>query len=89
MNKIFCNINLFDLNQNVLIVDIQTGFTIFSTQVSDISDLPRTISTLSNNSGISEIVLSGEKTFAYKLKDTILEYAKTNYAINNLEIEVI
>lgn len=88
MKKIICNLNLFAMNSPIFILDTDTG------NLEHICDsglllLPTTLSALSADKQISKVCLSGNKQYGYKIAQDTLEYSKTNYSENNIEIEVI
>ena len=89
MKKIFCNINMFDLEQLVYIIDDETdGKDIVA--MSTIEELPATISALSSEMGIADVVLSGNiVTYNTLLSDNIIQYSKLNYNQNEIKVEVV
>lgn len=86
MKKIFCNLNLFDQNQQVFIID-DCGQQ-YITNI-DFENLSEKISTMSNISDINHIVLAGPKIFCSKVANEILTYSKINYNRNEIEVEII
>lgn len=89
MKKIFCNVNMFDLEQLIYIIDDETnGKDIVS--MSTIEELPATISALSSEMGITDVVLSGNiVTYNSLLSDNIIQYSKLNYNQNEIKVEVV
>lgn len=89
MKKIFCNINMFDLEQLIYIIDDETdGKDIVA--MSTIEELPATISALSSEMGIADVVLSGNiVTYNTLLSDNIIQYSKLNYNQNEIKVEVV
>ena len=89
MKKIFCNVNMFDLEQLIYIIDDETnGKDIVA--MSTIEELPATISALSSEMGIADIVLSGNiVTYNALLSDNIIQYSKLNYNQNEIKVEVV
>ena len=89
MKKIFCNVNMFDLEQLVYIIDDETdGKDIVA--MSTIEELPATISTLSSEMGIADVVLSGNiVTYNTLLSDNIIQYSILNYNQNEIKVEVV
>ena len=89
MKKIFCNVNMFDLEQLVYIIDDETdGKDIVA--MSTIEELPATISALSSEMGIADVVLSGNiVTYNALLSDNIIQYSKLNYNQNEIKVEVV
>lgn len=86
MKKIFCNLNLFDQNQQIFIIDDCGQQHITNT---DFENLSEKISSMSNISDINHIVLMGPKTFCSEIANEILTYSKTNYNRNEIEVEII
>lgn len=89
MKKIFCNVSMFDLEQLIYIIDDETdGKDIVA--MSTIEELPATISALSNEMGIADVVLSGNiVTYNTLLSDNIIQYSKLNYNQNEIKVEVV
>lgn len=89
MKKIFCNVNMFDLEQLIYIIDDETnGKDIVA--MSTIEELPATISALSSEMGIADVVLSGNiVTYNALLSDNIIQYSKLNYNQNEIKVEVV
>ena len=89
MKKIFCNVNMFDLEQLVYIIDDETdGKDVVA--MSTIEELPATISALSSEMGIVDVVLSGNiVTYNTLLSDNIIQYSKLNYNQNEIKVEVV
>lgn len=86
--KLLCNIELFNLNQNIYTVDIDTG-DIDLVATTTLDSIVKTISILSHTMSISNISLIGSIGFGEQIAKDIIEYSKTNYDNNiNLEIEV-
>ena len=89
MKKIFCNVNMFDFEQLVYIIDDETNSRDI-VAVSTIDELPATISGLSSEMGITNIVLGGNTvTYNTLLSDNIIQYSKLNYNQNEIKVEVI
>jgi hypothetical protein len=89
MKKIFCNVNMFDLEQLVYIIDDETDSKDIVT-MSTIEELPATISALSSEMGIANVVLSGNiVTYNTLLSDNIIQYSKLNYNQNEIKVEVV
>lgn len=86
MSKIVCKIEMFDFSQKVF---ISTDGELTPIADTTINDLPLTLSTLCYQHDIPKVVLYGNKFYAQQVSDKTLEFAKTNYAMNNLEIEVL
>lgn len=86
MKKIFCNLNLFDQNQQIFIIDDRGQQYVANT---DFENLSEKISSMSNISDINHIVLSGPEIFCSKIANEILTYSKTNYNRNEIEVEII
>ena len=88
MKKILCEINLFDLHQRIFLVNSETKEKecIATTMINSI---PQTVSALCNNQKIYSVVLTGNKEYNNTLSKDILEYSRTHYSNNLIEIEVI
>jgi purine nucleoside phosphorylase len=58
--------------------------------MSTIEELPATISALSSEMGIADVVLSGNiVTYNTLLSDNIIQYSKLNYNQNEIKVEVV
>lgn len=88
MKKIICNLNMFSMQQSVCIIDLDTNNILYSTSVS-MDELPKVISSLSNEYSVPWVSLVDTKVHGDKLAHDIVEYTKINYSNNNIEIEVI
>ena len=88
MKKIICSINPFNLYQSIQIADTNAG-TIEEVAKVPTDDLEETISLISYENNISQIILSGHPLVDQMAKD-IIEYAKETYDKNiKLKVEVI
>ena len=88
MKKIFCNINLFDLHQQVYLIDTDANKE-DCIGLTELDKIPEMICSLCDNKKVYKVILSGNKEYNNKLSNNILEYSKMNYNNNNIEIEVI
>lgn len=86
MSKIVCKIEMFDLSQKIFLSNNGELTLITDTTI---EDLPSVLTDLSWQTEIPKIVLYGNKFYAQQVSDKTLEFAKTRYAMNNLEIEVL
>ncbi len=82
---IFCNYNLFDLNQTVVIKNDDENTIINSST----KDLGQTIATICKDCDIRKIYLHGDANSIIKVATEIKNYAINIYNLNKLEIEVI
>ena len=80
----FCYIDPFDMNQQIVKLTPNSSEAIFNGTLSEASAF---MATEYNNGGYERIVLKG--TLADNLADEIRSYSKTKYGFNNIEIEVI
>ena len=87
MKTIICTINAFDLMQPIVIADLESQETTFSTSAK-IADLPEVVSALCNDNQIKNVCLIGYYGHCNTIKQDILAYSKTHYSENNIEIEV-
>ena len=86
MYVIICQVQPFSNDQMIYVSkDNQPYYA----QKADIHELPRAISAIANEYGVSEVVLGGVTTFNNMLADEIMTTYKLNYSKNDLEIEVL
>ena len=88
MKKIICNLNMFSMQQPVCVIDLDTNSILYSANAT-IEELPKMISSLSNEYETPYISLVDNKIYGDKIAHDIVEYTKTNYSNNNIEVEVI
>ena len=88
MKRIYCDIRLFTLEQNVYIVNPATGDRALVASAT-LEELPEVISAISNDQSISKVLLTGNSIFGQALAEDILAYSHMNYNWNNIEVEVL
>ena len=90
MKKIVCNLNLFDINQNVYIIDYETDSHSVKTfsQIS-MDELPNFIQALAEEEQVETIVLNGENTYCKAMAENVAKYFSNNYSTNKINIEVM
>ena len=88
MNKqILVHINLFSLDQQILIIDEHGAMSNFASV--DISHLPEVVVEATTAYGTNKISLVGNKNYAEALKNEINEYSIQNYSNKNLNITIM
>lgn len=85
MKKIYCNINLFTIEQKVYIIDTETGESV-CVATTEVEQLPEVISALSNEKGIFDIHLDGGPAYGATVAQDIATFAKSFYSHNELNI---
>ena len=88
MKKIYCELHLFDLNQTIYIVDLETGYKA-AIAVATMEELPEVIRAVSNTCKICDIMLSGNSVLGNAVAEDILAYNKIHYGCNNINVEVL
>ena len=88
MKKIVCEISLFDLHQRIFLIDTETKEKNWIA-IAMIDSIPETVSALCDKQKVYSIVLTGNKGYNNTLSKDILEYSRTHYSNNLIEIEVI
>ncbi len=88
MKKIYCDLKMFNLFQDIYIIDSLTGekekiITIPMEKVAE------TISLISNEKNISKIILTGKCDFNNAIADSIISHSKIFYKKDNIEVEVL
>lgn len=85
--KIFCNFNLFDLQQTILLLS-DTDNTYMPIGQSETQDLGSTIALLCDTYQVNNVHLIGHSAYAENIKKDILMFSKMNYNNNNIEVEI-
>ena len=88
MKRIYCELHLFDLNQKVYIVDLDTGEK-ECMAIATMETLPEVISAVSNEKKINHIYLAGNSVLGNAVSEDIIAYSKMNYNWNNIIVEVL
>lgn len=79
---------MFDLNQNVYIVDPTIGEkSIVATTT--LEELPEVISAICDSKKIYKVTLTGNSVFGQAVAEDVLTYSKRHYSKNNIEVEVL
>ena len=88
MKKVYCELHMFDLNQSIHIVDLETNFdeVIAATTM---EELPEVISAICDSQKVFKVALTGNSVFCAAVAEDIMTYSKKHYNWNNLEIEVV
>lgn len=84
--KILCNISMFDLHQQVLLVD---GTEMKPVVISNLNDLGANIAMACSKYSTNEVTLTGNTKFASALAEEICTVGATQYGMNNINVEVI
>ena len=86
MSKIVCNINMFDLNQHIILVkDNGTSEEITTSTINNLGDL---IVASCSKFNLNKIHLFGDKKYIDGIIENILSINSSKYKINNIELEV-
>ena len=85
--QILVHINLFSLDQQIMIIDENGGMKNFASV--DISHLPEVIVEATTAYGANTVKLVGNKNYAEALRNEINEYAIQNYSNKNLNITIM
>ena len=88
MKKIYCELHMFDLHQNVYIIDTDTGDKECVT-ITTLEELPEVISAICEARKVFKVILAGNSIFGAAVSEDILAYSKKHYNWNNIEVEVI
>ena len=83
-----CIFDLFDVNQKVHLVDPEAKQVVQVAEV-PVADLTKALAHLAHTYSVNNIKLYGCKSYGEIFPNAILEYLKTDYNKNNVEIEVI
>ena len=85
---ILCSVTMFNLHQQIILIDVEAG-TAKTIAISNLNDLSEDIVTMCEKYNISRVKIKGSKDYISGLVEDIYTMAKTNYELNNIEIEVI
>lgn len=85
--KLLCNLNLFTLEQTIYLIN-EFGES-QQIAVTEMGQLPATLSTIYNELSAEKIILMGLETYANPIVQQIRQFAAIHYKNNNIEIEVI
>ena len=87
MKKIYCELHMFDLHQNIFVIDDDGTQTCVA--IASMEELPEVISAISDSRGINKIILTGNTVFGKAVSEDIIAYSKMHYSYNNIEVEVM
>lgn len=88
VKKVYCEIHMFDLHQNVFVVDPSTGNK-ECVAITTLEELPEVISAICDAKRIFKVTLAGNSVYGAAVSEDILAYSKKHYNWNNIEVEVI
>ena len=88
MRKVYCELHIFDLHQNVYVVDMQTGNK-ERVAITTIEELPEVINAVCNDKKIYKVLLSGNSVMGDAIAEDVINFAKKNYGWNNIKVEVL
>lgn len=90
MEKIYCELHLFDLYQTIYTVDMSSGTKTVREQAT-MEELPAVIAALSNELKHKKVLLAGNSVLGKAVGEDIITYAKKNYnwSENEIEVEVL
>ena len=89
MKKIFCNINLFDLNQQIFLIDIEHPSLDVLLGETEFIDLGKKISAINEQAKVNNVMLKGNKELLEPIVEEILSYSKTKYNNEEIKVEII
>lgn len=87
MKQIICDVQLFDINQVISALD-DNGISYFAVS-STLNDLGKDIVDLCQREHIKKVHLFGNMDYVNQtIVPIIYEYSKTNYQLENIEVEI-
>ena len=89
MKKIFCDINLFDIEQKIFLIDTEHPSLDVALGFSNITNLAKKISAINEQSAVNDILLVGNKELCQPIVEEILIHSKTEYNKEDIKIQVI
>lgn len=88
MKKIYCDLHIFDLEQKIYVYDTEDG-SLECVALSTIEELPAVINAVCAETGIPNVHLGGNLTYAHMVSEDIIAYSKMNYSTKqNIIVEV-
>ena len=88
MKRVYCEIHMFDLHQNVYVVNPSTGDK-ECVAITTLEELPEVISAICDNKQVYKVLLTGNSILSSAVSEDILSYSKKHYGWNNIEVEVL
>lgn len=88
MKRVYCEIHMFDLHQNVYVVDSAVG-TKQQIAITTLEELPEVISAICDAKQIYKVTLAGNSVYGATVAEDLLAYSKKHYSWNNIEVEVL
>ena len=88
MQRVYCELHMFDLNQTVYIVSPSTGEK-EAIAITTMEELPEVISAICDAKKIYKVLLTGNSIFGAAVSEDIIAYSKKHYNWNNIEVEVL
>ena len=88
MKRIYCEIHMFDLQQNVYVVNPSTGDK-ECVAITTLEELPEVISAICDVKKVYKVMLAGNSVYGAAVSEDILAYSKKHYSWNNIEVEVL
>ncbi len=88
MKKIYCELHMFDLHQNIYIIETSTGEKECIAKAT-MEELPEVISAICDAKNINKVWLSGNSIYSAAVSEDIISYSKKHYNWNNIEVEVL
>ena len=83
---ILCDFNLFDVNQNILLI---TKDDVAKIGVSSLDELGDNIAFLCEKYSISDVKLKGNRQYGQMIAENIVAAGNTRYGMFDIEVEVI
>jgi hypothetical protein len=88
VERLYCDVHLFDLHQRVYVVNTDTGLK-KEVAICTFEDLPEIINGVGINKKIYKVILSGNRAANEELAENITQFAKNYYNEKIMEVEVI
>lgn len=88
MKKVYCELHMFDLHQNIYIVETDTGEKECIAKAT-MEELPEVISAICDAKNVNKVWLSGNSIYGAAVSEDVISYSKKHYNWNNIEVEVL
>lgn len=88
MQRIYCELHIFDLHQSVYLVNPSTGDK-ECIAITTMEELPEVIGAICDAKKVYKVLLTGNSVFGAAISEDIIAYSKKHYSWNNIEVEVL
>ena len=88
MKKVYCDLHMFDLKQEIFILDTETKETQVITTAT-LEELPEIICAVCHHKNLDDVLLTGNSIYCSAVAEDVVTYSKINYNNKNINVEVL